>query len=180
MNNSGNMVLHYGPGLSGPTFARAEWAGATSMWSNPQRDGTIMGEQHVIHAAMQGIGSVLMLCLLADIFLTVLYARMGTTLLSGYVGRTVWRIFRLVAMQFPRHRGTILSFCGPAMLLILVGFWAIGLTVGAALIFYPRWERGFNPAAASRSRATSSPRCMPQPTVCRLSALAVIPQRPAP
>ena len=96
-----------------------------------------MDGHRAIHAAMQGVGAVLMLCLLADIFLTVLYARMGTTLLSGYVGRTTWRIFRSAATPFPSHRGVILSFCGPAMMLILVGFWAIGLTVGAALIFYP-------------------------------------------
>ena len=78
-----------------------------------------------------------MFCLVVDIFLTVLYARMGTTLLSGYVCRTTWRAFRLAATPFPSRRGAILSFCGPAMMLILVGFWAIGLTVGAALIFYP-------------------------------------------
>lgn len=96
-----------------------------------------MDEHRAIDGAMQGVGVVLMLCLLADVFLTVLYARMGTTLLSGYVGRLTWRIFRSAATPFRRHRGAILSFCGPAMMLILVGFWAIGLTVGAALIFYP-------------------------------------------
>ena len=91
----------------------------------------------MIHAVLQGLGAFLMLCLVVDIFLTVLYARMGTTLLSGYVGRATWRVFRSAATWFPAHRGAILSFCGPAMMLILVGFWAIGLTVGAALIFYP-------------------------------------------
>lgn len=91
----------------------------------------------VIHAAMQGLGAVIVLCVLADVFLTVLYARMGTTLLSGHVGRTTWRIFRSAATPFPNHRGAILSFCGPAMMLILVAFWAILLTVGAGLIIYP-------------------------------------------
>lgn len=90
-----------------------------------------------IRAVMQVVGAVLMLCLLADVFLTVLYARMETSLLSGRVGRTTWRLFRSAATAFPRRRGTILSFCGPAIMLILVGFWAVGLTVGAALIIYP-------------------------------------------
>jgi hypothetical protein len=97
-----------------------------------------MDEHHAIYAAMmQIVGVILMLCLLADIFLTVLYARMGTTLLSGYLGRTTWRIFRSAATPFPSRRGTILSFCGPAMMLILFSFWAVGLTVGAGLIIYP-------------------------------------------
>lgn len=96
-----------------------------------------MDEHRALHVVMQIVGVIVMLCLLTDVFLTVLYARMGTTLLSGRVGRLTWRIFRSVASLFPRHRGAILSFCGPAMMLVLVGFWAIGLTFGAALIFYP-------------------------------------------
>ena len=100
-----------------------------------------MEAQKHIHVVMQGIGAAAMLCLLADIFLTVLYARMGTTLLSGYVGRTTWRLFRSISTLFPNHRGKILSFCGPAMMLVLVGFWALGLTLGAGLIFYPALGR---------------------------------------
>lgn len=96
-----------------------------------------MDGHRAIQAVMQGVGAIVMLCLLADVFLTVLYARMGATLLSGYVGRITWRIFRRVASLFPRHRGAILSFCGPAMMLVLVAFWAVGLTVGVALIFCP-------------------------------------------
>src|SRR4051812_28354587 len=96
-----------------------------------------MGGDNALRWVEAIIGALVMLVVIADIFLTVLYARMGTTLLSGYVGRATWRIFRSVATAFPNHRGAILSFCGPAMMLILVGFWAIGLTLGAALIFYP-------------------------------------------
>ena len=104
-----------------------------------------MDGPRALHLAMQGVGAVLMLCLLADIFLTVLYARMGTTLLSGSVGRTTWRVFRSAATPFPSHRGVILSFCGPALMLILVGFWAVGLTAGAALIFYPALGTAIQP-----------------------------------
>ncbi|MGG7377501.1 hypothetical protein ACQ7B2_01455, partial [Escherichia coli] len=36
------------------------------------------------------------------------------------------------------RRGSFLSFCGPVILVALVLLWAIGLTIGAALIIHPK------------------------------------------
>ncbi|WP_309392793.1 potassium channel family protein [Chelatococcus sambhunathii] len=42
-----------------------------------------------------------------------------------------------VAGLFGRRRGAVLSFAGPLIVVSLIGFWALGLTVGAALIIRP-------------------------------------------
>src|SRR5689334_8779290 len=79
-----------------------------------------------------------MFLFLADVFLTVLYARVGTGIFSVVVARSLWRIFRGLSRLFSHRRGTFLSFCGPVILVALVLLWAIGLTLGAALIIHPR------------------------------------------
>jgi hypothetical protein len=79
---------------------------------------------------------------LLDIFLTVLYARAGTELLSPVVARTIWLGFRLVSRPFGRHRGRVLSFCGPVILIALIFFWAAGLALGSALIMHPHLGGG--------------------------------------
>src|SRR5207244_3238184 len=69
--------------------------------------------------------------------LTVLYARAGSSLFSVYLARLIWGIFRLVSKPFGRSDGFILSFCGPAILVSIVIEWALGLALGAGLIFHP-------------------------------------------
>jgi hypothetical protein len=76
--------------------------------------------------------------MLVDIFLTVLYARVGTSVFSNRVARLTWRVFRRVARFLPRHQGVFLSFCGPIMLLLLVAFWSAGLMLGMAMVFHPK------------------------------------------
>src|SRR3954453_641790 len=39
--------------------------------------------------------------------------------------------------RFISRQGAVLSFCGPVILVLLVGVWALGLTLGAALIMHP-------------------------------------------
>lgn len=82
-------------------------------------------------------GAVLMAAALLDVFVTVLYARAGTGILSPLVTRGVWRLFRVVARAFGGRGGLVLSFCGPGVVVSLVFFWAFVLTLGAALIFHP-------------------------------------------
>jgi hypothetical protein len=43
-----------------------------------------------------------------------------------------------VSRRFGYRRGNFLSFCGPVILVTLVLFWAIGLTLGTALIIHPQ------------------------------------------
>ncbi len=87
-------------------------------------------------------GAVVTVVVLLDIFLTVLYARAGTELLSPVVARTIWLVFRVVSRPFGRQRGRVLSFCGPVILVALVFVWAAGLALGAALIMHPHLGGG--------------------------------------
>jgi hypothetical protein len=83
----------------------------------------------------QIIGAVLVVAVLLDIFLTVLYARIGLGLLSNGIARLTWNVFRGVARRMSDdRRGLVLSFAGPTVLVLLVGFWAVTLTFGKGLI----------------------------------------------
>ena len=82
-------------------------------------------------------GILIVLLILLDVFLTVLYARMGSGLISPRLAKLVWRAFRAVARSMPRRRGVIASFCGPVILVLLVFTWIVGLTFGNALLFHP-------------------------------------------
>src|SRR3954452_22496928 len=91
-----------------------------------------------MHYLLPWMGAALMLLILSDLFLTVLYARVGRSVFSNRLARLVWSTVRGIAGYFPRYRGSILSFCGPAMLLILVAIWTLGLSAGAGMIVYPK------------------------------------------
>jgi hypothetical protein len=78
------------------------------------------------------VGAALMLLFLADIFLTVLYARAGTGLLAPWWNRGIWALV-YGAAKLSRSRGPqALSLVGPLVVVSLIGFWAMGLTVVAA------------------------------------------------
>jgi hypothetical protein len=85
----------------------------------------------------QLLGCLLMLGVLLDVFLTVLYARIGTGFISYKLAYLVWRLFLLLSKPFGRQRGQILSFCGPVILVLVLLAWAFLLTLGAALIIQP-------------------------------------------
>ena len=80
-------------------------------------------------------GLLVMGLIVADIFVTVLYARAGTSLFSRRLARGAWWSFRLLGRG--GHRATVLSFCGPAIVIVLIAFWSLGLSVGAALAIHP-------------------------------------------
>jgi len=82
-------------------------------------------------------GAALILLALVDVFLTVLYARLGTAVLSTRLSRMVWRAFRPFAARAGRNRGKVLSFCAPLILVVLIGMWAALLAFGAALLIHP-------------------------------------------
>ena len=85
----------------------------------------------------QVVGTTLILLFLSDIFLTVLYARAGTGLLASYWNRATWASLRAAAKLFGKRQRVVLSLAGPLIVVLLVGFWALGLTVGAALMLHP-------------------------------------------
>ena len=93
----------------------------------------------------QVIGATVVLVFLADVFLTVLYARAGTGLLAPYWNRAVWTLLWGAARLSGRHRGMVLSFAGPIIVVLLIGFWALGLSIGAALIIQPELGTAIRP-----------------------------------
>jgi hypothetical protein len=86
----------------------------------------------------QVAGTLLMALVLLDVFFTVLYARIGTGIISTRVARGTWMIVRAVAKRRPSRRGKVLSFAGPIILVMLVLVWGAGLTLGSALVLHPR------------------------------------------
>lgn len=99
----------------------------------------------------QIVGAALMLLFLADIFLTVLYARAGTGLLAPRWNRLVWAALKAVSTLSGRRRETVLSFAGPLIVVLLIGFWALGLTLGAALVIQPELGSAVRPSTGSAS-----------------------------
>ena len=95
----------------------------------------------------QLLGAGVMLGFLADIFFTVLYARAGTGLLAPRWNRLVWAVVRGASRLSNRHRSTILSFAGPLIVVALIAFWALGLTVGAALVICPELGTAIRPSS---------------------------------
>jgi hypothetical protein len=82
-------------------------------------------------------GALVVLLILLDVFLTVLYARMGSGIISQHLARRVWLCFRALARRVPLHDRQVLSFCGPIILVLLVVVWTGGLALGSALIIHP-------------------------------------------
>src|SRR5436190_7646817 len=87
------------------------------------------------------IGLALMLLILLDVFLTVLYARIGTGFISHHLACCMWKLFRAVARLMRRvfHKSgdVVLSGCGPTILVGLALTWLFGLLLGSALVIHP-------------------------------------------
>jgi hypothetical protein len=81
-------------------------------------------------------GALLMALVLADVFLTVLYARAGTGIISDRLARLIWLALRGPASG--RSGRYLLSFCGPLIVVSLLITWSVLLAVGAALIVHPQ------------------------------------------
>jgi hypothetical protein len=76
------------------------------------------------------------------VFLTVLYPRLGSGLLSPHISSGVWRVLDLLARISPARRATLLSFCGPVILVVFVLIWAALLVTGTALVIQPELGTG--------------------------------------
>lgn len=85
----------------------------------------------------QGFGAVLMLAVLLDVFLTVLYARVGTGIISHPLACVVWRGLRGASRAFGRYRDLVLSLSGPIIVVTIIAVWIVMLIVGSALIIHP-------------------------------------------
>src|SRR3712207_9561899 len=83
------------------------------------------------------LGIPLMLVVLADVFLTVLYARMGTSILSERLGRALWLAFHGVSKLAPSRRDRVLAYAGPVVVLPVLAAWGLVLVPGAAPVISP-------------------------------------------
>ena len=86
---------------------------------------------------VQLLGTVCVVLALADVFLTVLYARSGVLTLSSLLNRFIWSGFRLLSHWFPRREAFVLSLCGPVLMVVTTTAWILLLAVGFALIYWP-------------------------------------------
>ena len=94
-------------------------------------------------------GALLIALVLLDVFFTVLYARIGTGIISTRLARGTWLAVRALAKRAPSRRGKVLSFAGPIILVLLVLVWGAGLTLGSALVLHPHM--------GTRIKASSGP-----------------------
>lgn len=83
------------------------------------------------------LGVPLMLVVLVDVFLTVLYARMGTAILSERLSRRLWMAFRGASKVAPSRRDRVFAYAGPVIVLTVLAVWIVLLMLGAALVIHP-------------------------------------------
>ena len=92
----------------------------------------------------QAAGGLIFAFVVVDIFLTVLYARIGSSGLSrlgaGLLSVHLGRLVRATLLPFAhrsRNRHGYLSFCGPVTMVLLVVAWVTGLLAAAGLVLHP-------------------------------------------
>ncbi|MFN6560821.1 MAG: potassium channel family protein [Nostoc sp. ChiSLP01] len=86
---------------------------------------------------VQIVGVVLVTVSLVDIYLTVLFPRLGSSLLSLPLGKAMWRLFRLIAHISPFKDEMVLTHNGPMLMIATVTVWICLLICGFALIIWP-------------------------------------------
>src|SRR3954447_25206233 len=87
-------------------------------------------------------GAAIILLALADVFMTVLYARVGTGPLSQRLARWSWAAVRRVARRLGPWKDGLLAFFGPAYLVTLMMLWIGLLLLGFALVAWPALGTG--------------------------------------
>src|SRR5688572_1304412 len=86
---------------------------------------------------LQAAGGLLLLFILFDICYTVLYARIGTGILSHRIARFTWWILFRFARLFSKHRQSLMSIGGPAILIVTMIVWITLMVIGSAMVVYP-------------------------------------------
>ena len=90
----------------------------------------------------QVAGLCLLTLILLDIFVTVLYARVGSGLIAPHLEHLFWRLMRRISTVSTRRREHILPFGGPLLVVAVVAMWFVGLSLGAALVVHPALGNG--------------------------------------
>src|SRR5712671_3088610 len=93
-----------------------------------------------MHAWATILGAVVILTILLDAFETIVLPRRVQRgfRLTGLFYRYTWRPWARAAQQIrkPSRRENFLGYFGPLSLIVLLGFWAVGLIVGFAFVQY--------------------------------------------
>jgi hypothetical protein len=96
-------------------------------------------------------GAVVLVVALADVFLTVLYARMDSGLLAMRYARAIERVWVWISRALGASRARFVSFCGPVTLLAVLGLWTGLLTLGSALVLHPALGHEVRPSDGGAS-----------------------------
>ena len=109
----------------------------------------------MMRAVAAAFGIAMIVLVLLDAFETIVLPRRVTRpfRLTTLFYRFTWRPWRLSATLMPagRRRETFLSFFGPLSLLMLLATWALGLTLGFALL---QWGMGSHVAVTGLEGTT--------------------------
>lgn len=103
------------------------------------------------------VGAILVLAVMVDVFLAVLYARVGTRglarfgtgVISERVATYAWRAFRAMGTRGKRTNDDLLSFAAPVIVILFLAVWVAMLTLGSAMLLHPSLGTGI--------RASSGP-----------------------
>ncbi|MGN6606391.1 MAG: ion channel [Jatrophihabitans sp.] len=89
------------------------------------------------------VGIVLLLAVAQDVFQTVLFPASGRGVLRKPLEALVWRLFRRAALWTRgRTQRSVLAYCGPAQIAVLLAVWFLLLDAGWALIYQPALGHG--------------------------------------
>jgi len=91
----------------------------------------------MLHWLAPTSGSLMVLAALLDVYLTALYARSGSAIVSEKLVPLTWRFYRALSRAIPRLRSQILAAAGPTSLVLVIGIWVTMLMVGFSLIVWP-------------------------------------------
>lgn len=88
-------------------------------------------------------GILLIAIALADLFATVLLVRSDASILSPFVTRAVWWLFKRADRRLGLD-GRLMMLAGPILLVLIVLLWALLLVTGFALLYLPMLGQAVN------------------------------------
>lgn len=78
----------------------------------------------------------------ADVFFTVFYPRTGKSAISLQLSKGMWELFRQASRLLPGNRKTVLSYCGPVLVVVIAVVWVFTFTLGFAFLVWPTLGQG--------------------------------------
>ncbi|MET1756739.1 potassium channel family protein [Novosphingobium sp. RD2P27] len=132
-----------------------------------------------MNALLTLAGAALILIAIADVFLTVLYARISVGFLTPRLYRATWLTLKAVAPAKEGGRNALLSYAGPLMIVETVIVWSLLIQFGFALIYWPALGSGISAASGSTSTDFSTALYFSGYSFTTLGTGDITPQTPA-